>query len=391
VRACEGVWHNPSSVHKAGQGARHAVEVARGQVAELLSVRARECFFVSSGTEALDLAIRGSLATSRKAKDGGLPVLVTSKVEHAAIRELAEELEKQRAARVMWLKIGQGGVIDIDDATHVIEDACARVGGAVVAMQWANNETGVVQPVRAIGEVCRRLDARFIVDGTQWVGKMATSVMRGDGNAWCDMLVCSAHKFYGVKGCGVLWVRQGVRLRPTLVGTQELGMRGGTENVPAIMACGAAAEEAREFVMDEKRVRELAEMRDALEAGLVREVAVRAPHVRMRVNKPQQEWMMDGSERVAARLWNTTNIGFEKLEAEALLIAMSERGLMASAGAACSSGSLEPSPVLLAMGVESAFAHGSVRLSLGRETTREEVERACVVIGEVVGRVGRGI
>lgn len=400
------LWHNPSSVHKPGQAARHAVEVARGHVASLLGARPKDCTFLSSGTEALDLAIRGTLALARK---GALPTLLTTRVEHAAIRELAEQLEKDGSARVLWLPLKEGGVLDVPASRELVRKLHHDVPDAarstcLLALQWANNETGAVQPVREASAFAKQIGATFLVDGTQWVGKLPTQLEPTEQGVhasaskntppldmstqhWCDMLVCSAHKFHGVKGCGILWARQGLRLRPTLVGTQELGRRGGTENVPAIIAAGAAAQHAQGFVHDADAIAHLSQLRDEFEQGIVGVLEQIAPHLSVRINKPASAWLLDAGVRVPSRLWNTTNIAFATLEAEALLIALSERGVAASAGAACSSGSLEPSPVLLAMGIEPQFAHGSIRLSLSRETTLDEVEEGLSRITAVVKRV----
>jgi cysteine desulfurase len=413
LAAASDLWHNPSSVHKAGQAARHAVEVSRQQVAALLGARARDCTFVSSGTEGLDLAIRGTLglgagpraaAPLDAARVGSLPVLFTTRVEHAAIRDLAEQVEKEGSARVVWLPLGEAGCVDAQAAREVLLETMRETGAgggprvpALLAVQWANNETGVVQPVRALCDAAREVGVTSLVDGTQWVGKLPTVLgaqpqlgLLSQGS-WCDMLVCSTHKFHGVKGCGVLWARQGVRLRPTLLGTQELGRRGGTENVPAILAAGAAAQEAHAFVQDAETIAHFASLRDELEQGVVGVLGQIAPHLSVRINKPASAWIDDADVRVPSRLWNTTNIGFATLEAEALLIALSERGLAASAGAACSSGSLEPSPVLLAMGIEPRFAHGSIRLSLSRETSDEDVLAAIDTMTKVVSRVAQSM
>jgi cysteine desulfurase len=401
-RACSELWHNPSSVHKPGQAVRHAVEVARQQVAALLGARPRDCTFVSSGTEGLDLAIRGTLDLAPK---GTLPLLFTTRVEHAAIRDLAEQLEKQGSAQVHWLPLAEAGRVDVSQARSIMREALHAqasiangVSGntpprvvALLAVQWANNETGVVQPVRALCDAARELGVTSLIDATQWVGKLPTTLTPLPQQSWCDMLVCSAHKFHGVKGCGVLWARQGVRLRPTLLGTQELGRRGGTENVPAILAAGAAAQEAHAFVQDAEAIAHFASLRDELEQGVVGVLEQIAPHLDVRVNKPASPWLDDAGVRTPARLWNTTNIAFATLEAEALLIALSERGLAASAGAACSSGSLEPSPVLLAMGIEPRLAHGSIRLSLSRETSDEDVLAAIDTITQVVSRVAKSM
>jgi cysteine desulfurase len=233
---------------------------------------------------------------------------------------------------------------------------------------WANNETGVVQPIAEIGALCRRRGIRFHTDATQWIGKMDTDL----ASMQVDLVSFAAHKFHGPKGIGALVVRRGIVLDQQIVGgPQERDRRGGTENVPGIVGMGAAADAARCWLSSAERAR-LASLRDRLETELCR-VCVGAV-----VNGARVE-----------RLWNTTNIGFPALEAEAILLLLSERGLCASAGAACSSGSLDPSPVLLAMGVPPAVAHGSIRLSLSRFTTDAEIDRALEVIPAAIERLSR--
>lgn len=368
--ALERTWHNPSSVHRGGQEARRVVELARASLARLIGASPKSLTFTSGGTEAIDLALRGVMESAPPARD----VLVTTRVEHASVRALAEHYEAQ--GRVRYLALDAHGVVDLTRLGEVLDE---RV--RVLSVQWANNETGAVQPVRAIAAAARRAGAFVHSDATQWVGKMPTDVEeRGPGAppAWLDLLTFAPHKFHGPKGVGVLWARPGVPLRPRLLGTQERERRGGTENVPGIAGAGAAGEAARAWLADEgARVRAGAS-RDEFERRVLEACRTNSGAV---VNGP-------ASGGPNARLWNTTNIAFPRLEAEAILLALSERGVYASAGAACSSGSLEPSPVLLAMGVGPERAHGSVRFSLSRFTTREEVEEAARVVGEVVGRMG---
>lgn len=370
ARALTDLWHNPSSIHRAGQAARQAVELARASCARLIGAKPREVTFTSGGTEALDLAIRGVLAARRP---GTPATLVTSKVEHAAIRDLAEELERTKQAHVRWLALTREGCID--PAGLDVIDAHTTI----VAVQWANNETGAIQPLGQIARKCKACNVPLLVDATQWVGKMPTDVTRVQDDAGqvldpFDFLVASAHKFHGPKGVGLLWARAGVRLRPQLLGSQELGRRGGTENVPGIVGAGAAAEEAAAFAADGAARKRIAGLRDAFE----RDVLAAFPEAR--VNGPTAR---------DARLWNTTNIGFPGLEAEALLLLLSERQVAASAGAACSSGSLDPSPVLLAFGVPDEFAHGSVRFSLSKHTTAEEMAIATREVIDAVKQLRR--
>jgi cysteine desulfurase len=362
TEAMVGGWGNPSSVHRAGIDARHAVELARESVARLLGAQPREVVFTSGGTESAWLAIAGTLDAL-----GGPETVVSMRTEHSAVREACEALEARGRARVAWVPPAAGGVIDL----AALDEALAAHGDdvALVSVMAANNETGVVQPVAAIGERCRARGVRFHCDATQWVGRMPTSVAD-----WpVDLLTASAHKFHGPKGIGALWVRTGVRVTPQVVGgPQERDRRGGTENVPGIAGMAAAADAARAWIADDAgRIRGAAQ-RDRLERAVMEAVP---------------DAVINGAG--ADRLWNTTNIGFPGLEAEAILLLLSERGVAASAGAACSSGSLDPSPVLLAMGVAPRVAHGSIRLSISRLTTDEEIAYASEAIPACIARLRR--
>jgi cysteine desulfurase len=370
TRGLAELWHNPSSIHRPGQAARQAIDSARKSVAQLINARPREITFTGSGTESIVAAIVGTLRqTDRK-------VVVTTPVEHNAVRELLDDLvERGRAERVV-LPLDAEGRVDLDAAAGLINN---RV--AIVSVQWCNNETGVIQPVEAIGELARSAGAVMHCDATQWVGKMPTNVGTAplasgapapEVPAWTtvDVLTFSPHKFHGPKGVGLVWTRPGTRLRPIIFGSQELGRRGGTENVPGIMGTGMAAREAMAFLADPARRQQAAALRDRFE----RMVVERVPDAV--INKPRNP---------SHRIWNTASIGFPALEAEAMLLLLSERGVCASAGSACSSGSLEPSPVLLAMGIPPTVAHGTVRFSLCRDTTQGEIDEAVEVVASAIG------
>ncbi len=412
TEALETHWHNPSSVHRDGQAARHALELARADLASLAGVPPRQLTFTGSGTESIDLAIRGVLGASDR------DTLITSRLEHAAVRDLAEHLASTGQARVRWIDILPGGLVDLDD----LDSALREHPRALVSLQWANNETGVLQPARAIHDRCREAGAIYHCDAVQWMGKLPVGFQnridpsrdpaidepptnpvqaasasermpnpdpaasdrashpiqaasasermpRASVPPPADLLTLSPHKFHGPKGIGALVVRPGVRLRPTLQGTQELGRRGGTENVPGALAAGVAARAASEWLADDGARTAAAARRDRFERAVLDAIP---------------DAVVNGHEH--ERLWNTTNIGFPRLEAEVLLLAMSERGLAASAGAACSSGSLDPSPVLLAMGVPPETAHGSVRFSLSRFTTDAEIDEAITIVTDTVRR-----
>ncbi|MDF1870931.1 MAG: cysteine desulfurase family protein [Phycisphaerales bacterium] len=374
------LWGNPSSVHRFGQEAKHAVEVARAQTAKLLGAAGggRGLVFTGTGSEAIGMGVRGVMAALAPT---GRRVVVTSGVEHSAVRELCEQMEREEMVEVRTVGVDQDGVLLFDQLVAAMDDS---VG--VVSIQWVNNETGVVQDVGRIGALCREHGAVFHCDGTQWVGKMETRLDGDDPGlgSLIDVLTCSPHKYHGIKGVGVLWSRSGggrrIRMVPMIPGNQELGRRGGTEGVPAIVGAGVAAEEAVAWLsMGEGERRRVGLLRDRLEGAIVTRCR-EGMGLDVGVNGLNAE-----------RVWSATNIGFGGLEAEALLLAMSERGLCASAGAACSSGSLEASAVLVAMGVEQRLAHGSVRLSLSRETTDAEVDEGIEIVCKAVEVVGRSM
>lgn len=362
ARSLEHGWGNPSSVHRAGIDARHSVELARESVARLLGAQPREVVFTGGGTESASLAIAGTLDVL-----AGPRTLVTMRTEHSAVREACEALEARGRARVAWVPAGADGVIDLGALDAALDAHAGDV--ALVSVMGANNETGVLQPVHSIGERCRARGVRFHCDATQRVGRMPTDV----ANLPLDLVTASAHKFHGPKGVGFLWVRAGVRVLPQVIGgPQERDRRGGTENVAGIVGTGVAADAAVAWLADASGRERGAAMRDAFERAVLAAVP---------------DAVVNGGS--AQRLWNTTNIGFPGLEAEALLLLLSERGVAASAGAACSSGSLDPSPVLLAMGVPPRVAHGSVRFSIARTTTDEELRIAAEEVAACVSRLRR--
>ena len=358
ARGMETLWHNPSSVHRPGQDARHALELARAQLAALLGVQPRRLVITASGAESILLALRGTLAATRKR------TLVTTAVEHAAIRDLAEQLAHE-GVTVKDIPLSPCGLAEPAALEPLLDDDTA-----LVSVQWANNETGAIHPIADLARLCRARSIPFHTDATQWVGKMPTD-LSAQGAPPIDLLTASAHKFHGPKGVGFLYIAPHARLRPVMPGSQELGRRAGTENLPAILGAGVAAEQAAAWLADAGERNRLAKLRDVFEA----EILARCPGAHI------------NPAPACPRLWNTTNIAFPRLEAEALLMAFSERGLAASAGAACSSGSLDPSPVLLAMGVPPQSAHGSVRFSLSRDTTQQELRDAADLVAAVVHRL----
>jgi cysteine desulfurase len=346
-------WGNPSSVHFFGQRARKAVEDARASVAKLIGCTEAELNFTGSGTEGVNTALRGILAARSPRKR-----IITSTVEHSATRQLCAQLHKE-GAEIVTIRVDGQGMPDLDALSKALDEDVA-----LVSMLWVNNETGVIFPVDQIGTLCRNVRVPFHTDATQAVGKIPVEVC----DVAVDAMSFAAHKFHGPKGVGGLYIRRGVRMRPLHIGgPQEHGRRGGTENVPGIVGMGKAAELAREFL---PRMPRVAAQRDRLQGEILQRIAGTS---------------VNGS--MTHRVSNTTNISFARLEAEAILLLLSERGICASAGAACSSGSLEPSHVLLAMGIDPKIAHGAVRFSLSRYTTEAEIDRALEVLPAAIEKL----
>ncbi len=332
---------NPSSVHKPGQDARALVDSAREQCATALDCDPRELIFTSGGTEADGLALRG--LAPRK--------IVTTAVEHPAV------LDACRGVETVLVPVSRDGALDLDALR------AALPGASICSVMMANNETGVLFPIGEIGEICRSFGVPLHVDAVQAVGKLPLLIARLP----IDLLSCSAHKIQGPKGAGLLWARRSLRLSPVLAGgRQEKGRRGGTENVAGIAGLGAALElAARSLPESGPRLRAL---RDRLQ---VTAQAIPGAHV---------------AGVRAERVCNTLNVAFEGCDGETLLAGLDLAGIAVSTGSACSSGSLEPSPVLLAMGYPEALARGAVRFSLWSGNTEAQIDRVCAVLPEVVAR-----
>jgi cysteine desulfurase len=343
---------NPSSVHGLGEDAADAVRAARASVARLLHARSpKEIVFTSGGTESINTAIHAAVALNPDRR-----TIVTCAVEHSAVRGPLAELE-EKGWRIVRAGVDGDGRFDRELVTSAITRECA-----LVALMLANNETGVISDLDGIGARCRAVGALMHVDAVQAAGKIPLDVER----MAADFVSISAHKLHGPKGAGALWVRDGITCPPLLRGgSQENSVRPGTENVPAIIGLGKASEAARAFAEDEVARARVAELRDRLERGILENVAG------ARVN--------GGG---APRVFNTTNIAFEGLEAEALLSLLSSQELYASAGSACHAKARKPSHVLTAMGLDAEQAASSVRFSLARGTTRAEVEQALTIIVE---------
>jgi cysteine desulfurase len=346
-------YGNPSSVHRFGQLARKAIDEARASVADLIGCRDSELIWTGSGTESVNTAIRGILAARSPRRK-----IITTSVEHSATRELCQQLGRE-GFEICTIDVDQEGKLDLKSLADSLDEKTA-----LVALMWANNETGVIFPIPLIGEMCKHTGVPLHVDATQAVGKIP--VRPADSNV--DAMSFAAHKFHGPKGIAALYVRRGIRIRPLLIGgPQERGRRGGTENVPGIVGMGRAAELAKANLPGMMRV---ADLRDRLERGILETIADTS------VNGDAEH-----------RLPNTTNISFAQLEAEAILLLLSERDVCASAGAACSSGSLEPSHVLKAMKIDPRLAHGAIRFSLSRMTTAQEIDQTLKILPEVISRL----
>ena len=352
VRKCFG---NASSIHAFGQAAKAALDDARSAVAELLGARPNDVIFTGGGTEADNLAVRGA---AEAALPAGRRHLVASAIEHEAVLNTLKALAK-RGWTTTLLPAGPAGVVDPADLEAAVGDRTA-----LVSVMHANNEIGTVQPVARLAEIAHGRGALFHTDAVQSAGKIPIDVAA----LGVDLLSISAHKFNGPKGVGALWVRRGMRLvAPTTGGRQERNRRAGTENVPAVVGLGAAAALAGGKLGAEAA--RLGALRDRLETGLLERVPDAA---------------VNGS---GERVPNTTNVSFPGVEAEALLIALDLEGVAVSTGSACSSGTLEPSHVLRAMGLTPRRAQSSIRFSLGLGNTAADVERVLDVLPPLVARL----
>ena len=342
-------YGNASSMHTFGGQLRHHIDQARGRAAELLGCDASEIIFTCGGTESDNTALRGVLARCPDKRH-----IITTRVEHPAVRTTCRQLQKQ-GYRLTELAVDHAGRLDLDELADAIDDDTA-----LVTIMYANNETGVVFPIEQIVEMVKARGCLFHTDAVQAVGKVPVDL----ASDAIDLLSVSGHKLHAPKGVGLLYVRRGTRIAPYMVGGhQEFGKRAGTENVAGIVALGKACQLALDYMDEENHA--VRNLRDKLESGLL-ELCPDA-----RVNGDTD-----------ARLPNTSNISFEYVEGEAILLRLDQLGIAAASGSACTSGSLEPSHVLRAMGVPFTAVHGSIRFSLSRYTTEKEID---YVLAEVPG------
>ncbi|MCD6415901.1 MAG: cysteine desulfurase NifS [Planctomycetes bacterium] len=350
----EKLWGNPSSMHTFGGQVKKHVEQAREQVAALIGAEPSEIIFTSCGSESDNMALRGAADAA-----GGWPHIITTRVEHPAVLTPCRYLEKQ-GYRLTELEVDSLGRLDLDPLKTGLRDSAA-----IVSIMWANNETGVIFPIGEIAEIVKGAGSLLHTDAVQAVGKLPIDVSKTP----VDMLSLSGHKLHAPKGVGALYVRKGTKVNPLIMGGhQERGRRAGTENVPYIVGLGRACELAAQN-MEEEAIR-VAAMRDRLEAGILKS----CPDVR--VNGDRQN-----------RLPNTLNVSFEFIEGEAILLSLNELEVAASSGSACTSGSLEPSHVMRAMGVPFTAAHGSIRFSLSRYNTEKDIDYVLEHLPRVVARL----
>ena len=345
-------WGNPSSLYTHGQRAKEALEDARERIAAVIGAEPREIYFTSGGSEADNQALRTAAEIGRR---NGKKHIISTAFEHHAILHTLAKLEKE-GFEITLLPVHEDGIVRVEELKSMLrEDTC------LVSVMYANNEIGTIQPIREIGELCSQRGILFHTDAVQAVGHLPIDVKAEH----IDLLSASAHKFHGPKGVGFLYARRGVRLSNLIEGgAQERGKRAGTENVPGIAAMAAALDEANEKMAE--NAAHLTAMRDRLIAGLQT-----IPHAALNGNAAQ-------------RLPGNVNFCFEGIEGESLLLLLDDKGICASSGSACTSGSLDPSHVLLAIGRVHDVAHGSLRLSLGEDVTDEQVDYLIRSVREVV-------
>ena len=348
-------YGNASSIYKLGRNTRNAVETAREKIAKAINAEPDEIYFTSGGTESDNTAIRG-IAYHNKKKGNHI---ITSKIEHPAILETCKQLEKE-GFEITYLNVDKNGIIDLEQLKSSIKETTI-----LVSIMFANNEIGTIEPIKEIGAIAKEHNIIFHTDAVQAIGSLKIDVKEMD----IDSLSMSAHKFYGPKGIGALYVKKGIIFQKFMNGGhQERNKRAGTENVPAIVGMGKAIEIAYRDL--EKHTKQIKELRDYY----VNQVKDKIPYIR--INGDMEK-----------RLPGNSNISFRFIEGEGLLLNLDLKGICASSGSACTSGSLDPSYVLLAIGLPHEIAHGSLRISIGKYNTKEEIDYLVENLVEIVGRL----
>jgi len=348
-------YGNPSSIYALGSKSKNAVEIARERVAKAINANPKEIFFTAGGSEADNWAIKGVAFANRNKGNH----IITSKIEHHAVLHTCEYLEKH-GFRVTYLDVDEYGMVDLEQLEKSITDDTI-----LISIMFANNEIGTIQPIKEIGQIAKSHGVYFHTDAVQAIGHVRIDVDELN----IDLLSMAAHKFYGPKGVGALYIRKGVKIDSLIAGGgQERNRRAGTENVPGIVGMGKAIELAYEH-LDESNAK-LIKLRDKL----ISKVLDNIDHVRLNGHPTK-------------RLPGNVNLCFEYIEGESMLLSLDMEGIAASSGSACTSGSLEPSHVLLAIGLPHEIAHGSLRLSLGDFNTEEEVDYVVDKLIEIVSRL----
>lgn len=349
-------YGNPSSLYAFGVEAAHAIRDARQKVAKVINCDENEVYFTSGGSEADNWAIRGAAHLGAKK---GKKHIISTKMEHHAVLHTLRKLEKDEGFEVTYLDIYDNGIVRAQDVADAIrEDTC------LVTIMYANNEIGTIQPIGEIGAICKEKNVLFHTDAVQAVGHVAIDVQAEN----IDMLSLSGHKFHAMKGTGALYCKKGIRLENLIEGGgQEKGKRAGTENVPGIVGLGVAIEEMGEHL--EENAKKVSALRDKLFDALSR-ISY------SRINGDREK-----------RLPGNFNMSFEGIEGESMLLYLDLQGVCASSGSACTSGSLDPSHVLLALGLKHEVAHGSLRLSLGELNTEEDVDHIISVLPPIIERL----
>lgn len=355
VEYMTGCYGNPSSIHSFGRTARKAIEEAREKVANAIGAKSEEIIFTSGGTEADNLAIRGVAYANKKRGNH----IITSSIEHHAVMDTCKSLARE-GFEVTYLPVDEYGRVNPEDVRNAIRDATI-----LISVMHANNEVGTIQPIRGIGAIAKEKGVYFHSDTVQTIGKIPVNVDEMN----LDLLAISAHKFYGPKGIGCLYMRKGVRMLPiSFGGSQERKRRPGTHNVPGIVGFGLAIEKAAASINEQFPYQ--TRLRDKLINGIMDKIDY------VKLNGHPTE-----------RLPNNVNLSFHFIEGESLLLSLDMKGIAGSSGSACTSGSLDPSHVLLAMGLTHEIAHGSLRLTLGKDNTEEQVDYVIEVLPEIVERL----
>ncbi|MDP6602099.1 MAG: cysteine desulfurase family protein [Phycisphaerales bacterium] len=358
----ERCWANPSSIHRAGQEARQRVDRARESVAALVGAKTPDITFTSGGTEAANLAILAALRARAPRR-----LVVTSAVEHPAVGELLETLRSRADIEPLEIENDEDGVVSPDHLRQMLEERGEEV--ALVSIMWCNNETGVIEPIEELAGICHERGIPLHSDGTQWVGKMPVNVTEVP----VDLLSFASHKFHGPKGVGALYSRPGFAPTPAVIGgPQERRRRGGTENVPGILGFGVAAQLAKDWLTEE-HIAERMRIRDDFEQQLLDRIEGLYVH-----------------SASSPRAWTTSAVSFAELESELILLMLSERGVFASGGAACTSGALKESSAMDAMGRPGVGLWGRVRFSVDRETSPQVLSEAIPIVVEAVAHL-RGV